>query len=143
MLSRSVAAFLLVALPLASAGNAVASSCVDPVAAAIHFQKGKSCWVYEGKATEFTGKFAGGQQVSATMYGLAYSANSGSAADEDLTVTWEARSPEINGPGNFYYDSTDEPGSVSTTLPAGGTYTFGFSPCAMWHAYGRVVICAH
>ena len=139
---RSVAVPLLGLLAIGLPDIAVASSCVNPQSAPIRFAKGKSCWVYEGMATEFTGKFSAGQRVEVRMNGLAYFANSGSAEEEDLTAEWNARSPDVSGPGGFYFGEADADGTLHATLPTSGTYTFGFSPCAMWHAFGRVVICA-
>jgi hypothetical protein len=57
-----------------------------------------------------------------------------------MSAEWNPRSPDLTGPGNFYAGGSDD-GSLHARLPTSGSYTFGFSPCAMWHAYGRVVIC--
>jgi hypothetical protein len=137
--------FAVMLLALAATGaptRAFASSCVDEKIAPIRFAKGKSCWVYEGDATEFVGSFGAGQHVDVQMNGLAYSANGDSVEPEDLTVTWDPRSPDVSGPGNFYFGDAGADGSLHATLPVAGKYAFGFSPCAMWHAFGRVVICA-
>jgi hypothetical protein len=61
-------AFLVLTTVLAQpVTSAFASSCVNPQAVPIRFEKGKRCWVYEGKGTEFYGKFSSGQEVDVQM----------------------------------------------------------------------------
>jgi hypothetical protein len=125
---------------LASSIPAGASSCLLAQYEAIKLVPPQTCWVYEGRATHFTGVFKAGQHITVSMFGLEYAASGGSTAPEDLTVDWSPRAPIINGPGDFTVTSDD--GHLEVVLPGPGKYTFWFTPCAMWNAFGRVVICA-
>jgi hypothetical protein len=108
-----------------------ASGCRYPVTAAIMFAPGARCWRYEGKATSFRGTFDAGQRVTATMAGLA------DFGDEKME--WLPRSPYASGPGGSHFSGGE--GSMSFVVERTGKHEFGFSPCAMWHGFGRVTIC--
>ncbi len=130
------AAWLLIAPHAADA-----SSCVRPVIRKISFEKGAVCWTYSGKATHFEGRFAAGQKVTVRMSGVLLEYNE---TKKTIETKWSARVPSVTGPQGFSAEAAfdDERGELEVTVPAGGTYRFGFYPCAMWHNPGRVEICA-
>lgn len=126
------------------AGPAAASSCVDPVVEPIRFAPGAVCWSYAGTATHFSGRFSRGQSVIVEMSGQ-YLRVTDPVSESTETVS-AARIPQIEGPQRFFV-AADPPGEgalvgrLETILPETGEYTFGFSPCVMWHQYGQVAIC--
>lgn len=112
---------------LLSLSSANASSCQNPNVVQIRIPRGAYCWVYEGNATHFRGRFGRGQRLQVQMSGPP---NSGT---RDITVS---------APNGAILPGYSRNGSFDTTLPVSGTYEVGFSPCYMWHSYARVVICA-
>lgn len=132
-----IAAALLLIAPY----PAGASSCVRPVVQQIRFEKGATCWTYSGKATHFEGRFSAGQNVTVRMSGVLLEYNE---KKKTIETRWSARVPSVTGPQEFSAegDFDDERGVLEVTVPAGGTYRFGFYPCAMWHNPGQVEICA-
>lgn len=107
----------------------------------IRFTPGAVCWDYEGTATHFQGTFAAGQKVRVEMHGITHSYDQTFANSNK--IEWEFRSPSISGPDQKLLTPTadSEDGVIEATLPKSGTYTFDFSPCAMWNYYGLVRIC--
>ncbi len=148
----AASAILAVALSLLSITTANASSCHNPKIVQIKIAKGEYCWVYEGTATHFKGWFRKGQTLQVKMAGLAYFASptskdrpeswTGSIRPEDLVVEWRHRGVSAQGPNSTFISGGGENGTLNKVLPYSGTYEIGFSPCAMWHSFGRVVICA-
>lgn len=123
-----------------SSDFAYASGCMQVRDTEIKFKRGKTCWEYSGNNTRYSGNFARGQSVTATMYGLA-----GFMSDKNtVEKKWEARDPSVSGPDQFFKSSEadDEPGTMKFVVPRTGRYVFEFSPCAMWGYYGEVKICA-
>jgi len=134
-------ALSLALLTCLSVGKAYASSCVNPKLEKIRFTPGAVCWDYEGTATHFQGTFAAGQKVRVEMHGITHSYDQTFANSNK--IEWEFRSPSISGPDQKLLTPTadSEDGVIEATLPKSGTYTFDFSPCAMWNYYGLVRIC--
>ena len=120
-------------------GVAWSSACNEEVVVEIHMAEGDLCWDYRGNATTFVGKFAGGQNVEVRMSGE--SAQFDPVTKKDI-VTWEVRSPSVEGPDKFFADAQGDSDSLTFRTPASGIYRFGFSPCAMWGGKGEVHICA-
>jgi hypothetical protein len=119
-------------LPMAT--TAMASSCVNPAYVPIRIARGAYCWTYEGRGTHFTGSFRAGQRLQVQMSGLAYSGPGANAS-------WTPRNVEVTAPGGIFI-SGNAPGRFDAILPRSGQYAISFGPCAMWHAFGRVVLCA-
>ena len=63
---------------LATSIPAGASSCLLAQYEAIKLVPPQTCWVYEGRATHFTGVFRAGQHITVSMFGLEYAASGGS-----------------------------------------------------------------
>jgi hypothetical protein len=82
-------------------GVAWSSACNEEVVVEIHMAGGDLCWDYRGNATTFVGKFAGGQNVEVRMSGE--SAQFDPVTKKDI-VTWEVRSPSVEGPDKFFAD---------------------------------------
>lgn len=118
---------------------ALPKSCDHDVAAPIRLAAGQACWTYRGRATSFVGSFSSGEAISVQMTGEAseYDPRSGRAS-----TIWRPRDPNVEGPGGFFFGAPEAPGLLAFVAPATGTYRFSFSPCAMWGAPGKVMICA-
>lgn len=117
-----VAAFAT-GLAVAAATFAPASAsagCTDEVVANVAMAPGRSCWVYRGPATVFTGEFGGGQRIAVHMS--------------------NGHLPNASGPGGFFTESGG--GSLGFFAPQGGIYRFSFYPCALWGQPAAVEICA-
>jgi hypothetical protein len=130
--------FFFLSLAFAN-GAALASSCVNPTYQQIRFKAGAYCWEYAGKATHFSGDFAQGQTVVVSMQGFAYYGTVNGKTDS----RWENRSPAVIGPNGFVKVTDAVTNTLRIKLPYAGVYTFNFYPCAMWHGYGKVRICAY
>jgi len=113
---------------LVNLSTANASSCQNPNVVQIRIPRGAYCWAYEGTATHFRGRFGRGQRLQVEMSGPV---NAGSPRDIS-----------VSAPNGAVLPGYGQGGLFENTLPVSGTYEIGFAPCAMWHSYGRVVICA-
>lgn len=111
-----------------------ASACVNPKAVQIAFAKAARCWTYNGDATHFWGLFNAGEKIIVTSTGIA------TFSDGIEWRTTRQRDVDVRGPGGFWAD-VNGTGSQPLRLPRSGTYTFSFSPCAMWRLLGVFVIC--
>jgi hypothetical protein len=125
-LLATIASMSLVPTAVLIPGVAWSSACNEEIVVEIHMAAGERCWVYRGNATSFTGKFASGQTVEVRMSGE--SAEHDPATKKDV-VSWEARSPSVEGPDKFFAEAKVD------------SYTDRLLSCAMWGGKGEVHIC--
>jgi hypothetical protein len=137
-LRATIVALSLVPAAALNPGAAWSSACNEEKVVEIHMTAGGVCWDYRGNATTFRGKFAGGQNVEVRMSGE--SAQYDPSTKKDV-VSWEARSPTVEGPDKFFAEAKEDSGTLTFRTPASGIYRIGFSPCAMWGGKGEVHIC--
>jgi hypothetical protein len=116
---------------LAAAAAAATALCVIPSTAdaqrrgavEIRFARGATCWVYQGGAHRFTGRFFEGQTLRIRVRGT--------PRDD----RWVAVGPRSQGPGEDVYDRG------SYDVPYTGRYDFVIYPRAIQGAPGTLQIC--
>jgi hypothetical protein len=111
------------------------TTCTQPIQVSIKFERGKSCWIYHGVGTTFTGTFTANQVITAKGY---YEANDDDAspAINMYDIQLSADGPNLHQ--QFDNDSTQLKFEIEQTQPV----TFRVSPCAALGNIVQIEICA-
>jgi len=135
--------FIVLSLAVVIAGvcfsrAAFSEPCSDGPEPVIPIQtQADGCWNYTGNAIYFSGLFSRGRTIEVHMSGEA-----AEQGNDNKIVTYSAnRDANVEGPNEFYIESTSNDGSLTFRVPKDGTYKFSYGPRAMLCANGQVKIC--
>jgi hypothetical protein len=130
VVSRSIVVLTALALTLSTVvpTATLASSCHDPKVVPIKFQRGSWCYTYTGVGAIFTGIFAAGQRVTASVR----TASGASIYAERI----------VGGVSVEDISANDFSSKMSFITSKSGRYSFSYSPCADWNGITTFNICA-
>ena len=140
----AVCLLLTFAISILTTHQAFASGCNTEIRKRISFERGATCWSFQGQANNFYGAFGAGQRISVELKGW--------SADIDTPEwkkNWEPLDPYVSGPVQFFAKSSEPPevgedfsGKLFFVAPYKGYYTFTVGPCSYWRSHVRFMVCA-